>query len=65
MGCCNSSSAETDAPPALYEESDCLACAMGARSMLPPAYQVFKMSTIKWNWHSCIFSLLVHPINAG
>ena len=32
--------------------------------MFLPAFQVFKTSTIKWDWHSCIFSLLVHPINA-
>ncbi|KAF8956378.1 armadillo-type protein [Flammula alnicola] len=36
----SSSSLETDSPPALYEQSlDCLACAMGGKSILPPAFQ--------------------------
>jgi hypothetical protein len=34
---------ETDSTPALYEQAiDRLACAMGGRSILPPAFQVRK-----------------------
>ncbi|KAF5347677.1 hypothetical protein D9758_014842 [Tetrapyrgos nigripes] len=36
-----SSSTENDSPPALYEQSlDRIACAMGGRAVLPPAFQV-------------------------
>ncbi|PPQ86212.1 hypothetical protein CVT25_006892 [Psilocybe cyanescens] len=47
----SSSSAETDAPPALYEQSlDRLACAMGGRSILPPAFQYIPSMMASYDW---------------
>ncbi|KDR69484.1 hypothetical protein GALMADRAFT_128597 [Galerina marginata CBS 339.88] len=47
----SSSSAETDAPPALYEQSlDRLACAMGGRSILPPAFQHIPSMMASYDW---------------
>ncbi|KAF4620286.1 hypothetical protein D9613_001263 [Agrocybe pediades] len=46
-----SSSAETDAPPALYEQSlDRLACAMGGRAILPPAFQYIPSMMASYDW---------------
>ncbi|KAJ3506180.1 hypothetical protein NLJ89_g7010 [Agrocybe chaxingu] len=46
-----SSSAETDSPPALYEQSlDRLACAMGGRSVLPPAFQAIPSMMASYDW---------------
>ena len=37
----NSNSSDTESPPTLYEQSlDRLACAMGGKVLLPPAFQV-------------------------
>ncbi|RDB16214.1 Importin subunit beta-3 [Hypsizygus marmoreus] len=47
----SSSSAETDYPPALYEQSlDRLACAMGGRSVLPPAFQYIPSMLASYDW---------------
>ncbi|PPQ74728.1 hypothetical protein CVT26_005110 [Gymnopilus dilepis] len=47
----NSSSAEMEAPPALYEHSlDRLACAMGGRSVLPPAFQYIPSMMASYDW---------------
>ncbi|KAF5376326.1 hypothetical protein D9615_008446 [Tricholomella constricta] len=47
----SSSSAETDSPPALYEQSlDRLACAMGGRAVLPPAFQYIPSMLASYDW---------------
>ncbi|KAF8952312.1 armadillo-type protein [Flammula alnicola] len=47
----SSSSAETDSPPALYEQSlDRLACAMGGKSILPPAFQYIPSMMVSFDW---------------
>ncbi|KAF9457022.1 armadillo-type protein [Collybia nuda] len=47
----NSNSSETDSPPALYEQSlDRLACAMGGRSVLPPAFQYIPSMMASYDW---------------
>ncbi|KAF9472591.1 ARM repeat-containing protein [Pholiota conissans] len=47
----SSSSADTDSPPALYEQSlDRLACAMGGKSILPPAFQYIPSMMVSFDW---------------
>ncbi|KAG5641749.1 hypothetical protein DXG03_004294 [Asterophora parasitica] len=47
----NSSSMEMDSPPALYEQSlDRLACAMGGRAVLPPAFQYIPSMLASYDW---------------
>ncbi|KAG6876222.1 hypothetical protein C0993_004847, partial [Termitomyces sp. T159_Od127] len=47
----NSSSSETDSPPALYEQSlDRLAIAMGGRAVLPPAFQYIPSMLASYDW---------------
>ncbi|KAF8161678.1 armadillo-type protein [Crassisporium funariophilum] len=46
-----SSSTDTDAPPALYEQSlDRLACAMGGRAVLPSAFQYIPSMMASYDW---------------
>ncbi|TFK34400.1 ARM repeat-containing protein [Crucibulum laeve] len=47
----NSSSSDTESAPALYEQSlDRLACAMGGRSVLPPAFQYIPSMMASYDW---------------
>ncbi|KNZ79775.1 Importin subunit beta-3 [Termitomyces sp. J132] len=47
----NSSTSETDSPPALYEQSlDRLAIAMGGRAVLPPAFQYIPSMLASYDW---------------
>ncbi|KAF5368152.1 hypothetical protein D9615_010189 [Tricholomella constricta] len=47
----SSSSADTDSPPALYEQSlNRLACAMGGRAVLPPAFQYIPSMLASYDW---------------
>ncbi|KAG6834851.1 hypothetical protein H0H93_006907, partial [Arthromyces matolae] len=47
----NSSSTETDSPPALYEQSlDRLAVALGGRYVLPPAFQYIPSMLLSYDW---------------
>ncbi|KAG6825124.1 hypothetical protein H0H92_004620 [Tricholoma furcatifolium] len=47
----NSSSADTDSPPALFEQSlDRLALAMGGRAVLPPAFQYIPSMLASYDW---------------
>ncbi|THU84282.1 ARM repeat-containing protein [Dendrothele bispora CBS 962.96] len=48
-----SSSAENDSPPALYEQSlDRIACAMGGRAVLPPAFQYIPSMLVSYDWRA-------------
>lgn len=47
----SSSSSETEAPPALYEQSlDRLACAAGGKAVLPPAFQYIPSMLASFDW---------------
>lgn len=47
----NSSSSDTESPPTLYEQSlDRLACAMGGRVVLPPAFQYIPSMLASYDW---------------
>ncbi|PFH46147.1 hypothetical protein AMATHDRAFT_70474, partial [Amanita thiersii Skay4041] len=49
----NSSSTETDSPPALYEQAlDRLACALGGRAVLPPAFQYIPSMLASFDWRA-------------
>ncbi|KAG6865210.1 hypothetical protein C0991_004411 [Blastosporella zonata] len=46
-----SSSSDTDSPPALYEQSlDRMACAVGGRAALPPAFQYIPSMLASYDW---------------
>ncbi|KAK7458738.1 importin subunit beta-3 [Stygiomarasmius scandens] len=48
-----SSSVENDSPPALYEQSlDRVACAMGGRAVLPPAFQYIPSMLASYDWRA-------------
>ncbi|KAM6503013.1 Armadillo-type fold [Amanita muscaria] len=48
-----SSSADTESPPALYEQSlDRLACALGGRAVLPPAFQFIPSMLASFDWRA-------------
>ncbi|KAF9521782.1 armadillo-type protein [Crepidotus variabilis] len=47
----NASPADTDSAPALYEQAiDRLACALGGRSVLPPAFQYIPSMMASYDW---------------
>ncbi|KAF8735083.1 hypothetical protein AX14_002755 [Amanita brunnescens Koide BX004] len=48
-----SGSAEAESPPALYEQSlDRLACALGGRAVLPPAFQYIPSMLASFDWRA-------------
>ncbi|RXW25102.1 hypothetical protein EST38_g773 [Candolleomyces aberdarensis] len=48
-----SAASDSDSNPAMYEQSlDRLACALGGRSVLPPAFQYIPMMLVSYDWRS-------------